>query len=232
MSRPVTLFTGQWADMPSDTIMQKAKSFGYDGVELACWGDHFEVYQADEAYCQGKRELLERHGLELHAISNHLVGQAVCDRIDTRHESILPPHVWGDGEPEGVRQRAAEEMIATARAAKKLGIEVVTFEQWRSGDAEVRIDAFRKRLGDDEVYLSFDIDCIDPAFAPGTGTPVCGGFSSADVFGLLRRFAGVNLVGADVVEVLPALDPTGVTGLLAAHVIFEILSLAAVRASA
>ncbi len=122
--------------------------------------------------------------------------------------------------------------LADLDVATKLGIDVVTFEQWRSGDAETRLDAFRERLGDDEVYLSFDIDCIDPAFAPGTGTPVCGGFSSADVFGLLRRFAGVNLVGADVVEVLPALDPAGVTSLLAAHVIFEILSLAAVRASA
>ncbi len=122
--------------------------------------------------------------------------------------------------------------LADFDVATKLGIDVVTFEQWRSGLAEARLDAFRKRLGDDEVYLSFDIDCIDPAFAPGTGTPVCGGFSSADVFGLLRRFAGVNLVGADVVEVLPALDPAGVTSLLAAHVIFEILSLAAVRASA
>ncbi len=121
--------------------------------------------------------------------------------------------------------------LADFDTAKRLGIEVVTFEQWRSGGAEARLDAFRKRLGDDEVYLSFDIDCIDPAFAPGTGTPVCGGFSSAEGFGLLRRFAGVNLVGADLVEVLPALDPTGVTCLLASHVIFEILSLAAVRAS-
>jgi len=122
--------------------------------------------------------------------------------------------------------------LADFDTAKRLGIDVVTFEQWRSGLAEARLDAFRERIGDDEVYLSFDIDCIDPAFAPGTGTPVCGGFSSADVLGLLRRFAGVNLAGADVVEVLPALDPTGVTSLLAAHVIFEILSLAAVRASA
>ena len=121
--------------------------------------------------------------------------------------------------------------LADFDTAGRLGIEVVTFEQWRGGGADARLDAFRKRLGDDEVYLSFDIDCIDPAFAPGTGTPVCGGFSSAEVFGLLRRFAGVNLVGADVVEVLPALDPTGVTSLLASHVIFEILSRAAVGAS-
>ncbi len=122
--------------------------------------------------------------------------------------------------------------LADFDTAQNLGIDVVSFEQWRSGEAESRLDAFRERLGDDEVYLSFDIDCVDPAFAPGTGTPVCGGFTSAEVFGLLRHFAGINLVGADVVEVLPALDPSGVTTLLASHVIFEILSLAAVRARA
>ncbi len=125
MARPVTLFTGQWADLPLETMCKKASSFGYDGLELACWGDHFEVNKADETYCKGKRELLEKHGLELHAISNHLVGQAVCDPIDERHKSILPESVWGDGDPEGVRQRAAQEMIDTARAAKRLGVSVV-----------------------------------------------------------------------------------------------------------
>jgi agmatinase len=116
-------------------------------------------------------------------------------------------------------------------AARDLGIEIVTYDAWRDGGADEAIEAFRRRLGGDEVYLSFDIDCVDPAFAPGTGTPVCGGFSSADVFGLLLRFVGINLVGADVVEVLPAADPTGVTSLLAGHVLIEILALAAVRSS-
>ena len=60
MARPVTLFTGQWADLPLETMLEKAKSFGYDGVELACWGDHFEVDKADAAYCQAKRELLDK----------------------------------------------------------------------------------------------------------------------------------------------------------------------------
>ena len=83
------------------------------------------------------------------------------------------------------------------------------------------------RLGGDETYLTFDIDCIDPAFAPGTGTPCCGGFTSAEAFDLIRNCKGVNLVGADVVEVLPAMDPTKTTALLASHVIFEILALAA-----
>jgi len=125
MARPVTLFTGQWADLPLDTVCEKAKSFGYDGVELACWGDHFEVAKADAAYCKAKRELLASHGLQLFSISTHLVGQAVCDLIDERHQAILPDYVWGDGDPEGVRQRAAEEIIRTGEAAARLGVEVV-----------------------------------------------------------------------------------------------------------
>ncbi len=127
MGRPVTLFTGQWADLPLEELVKKAKAFGYDGLELACWGDHFEVDKAlsDDTYCAKKRDLLERHDLKLFAISNHLVGQAVCDNIDQRHQAILPEYVWGDGDPSGVTERAIEEMKNTARAAQKLGVSVV-----------------------------------------------------------------------------------------------------------
>ena len=125
MARPVTLFTGQWADLPLETMLEKAKAFGYDGVELACWGDHFEVDKADAAYCKAKREHVEAAGLKLFSISTHLVGQAVCDNIDERHKAILPDYIYGDGEPEGVRQRAAEELIKTGKAAKDLGVKVV-----------------------------------------------------------------------------------------------------------
>jgi len=125
MARPVTLFTGQWADLDFETLCHKVSLFGYDGVEIACWGNHFEVNQATDLYCVEKLEILERYHLRTFAISTHLVGQAVCDNIDIRHKSILPPHVWGDGDPEGVRQRAAEELKQTARAAKKLGVTVV-----------------------------------------------------------------------------------------------------------
>ena len=127
MARPVTLFTGQWADLTLETMCQKAKEFGYDGVELACWGDHFEVRKAakSKTYCEDKLALLDKYGLKCYAISNHLAGQAVCDNIDKRHQAILPPEVWGDGEKAGVRKRATEEMITTAKAAAKLGVDVV-----------------------------------------------------------------------------------------------------------
>ena len=121
MARPVTLFTGQWADLPFETICKKAKAFGYDGLELATWGDHFDVAAAlaDPAYVKGRWDVLRRHGLKAYAISAHLVGQCVCDRIDERHKSILPPEIWGDGEPEGVRQRSAQRLADTAVACRK-----------------------------------------------------------------------------------------------------------------
>jgi sugar phosphate isomerase/epimerase len=128
MARSVTLFTGQWADLTLDTVAQKAKSFGYDGLELACWGDHFEVDKAlsDDKYVQTRKDILAKHGLKVFAISNHLVGQCVADAIiDQRHKEILPSRLWGDGNPDGVRKRCAEEMKDTARAAAKFGVKVV-----------------------------------------------------------------------------------------------------------
>ena len=121
MARAVTLFTGQWADLPFESICAKARAFGYDGLELACWGDHFDVAKAltDKNYCRGRWEILSDYGLRAYAISAHLVGQAVCDLIDDRHKSILPPEVWGDGDPEGVRKRAAKRMIDTGKACRK-----------------------------------------------------------------------------------------------------------------
>lgn len=127
MARLVTLFTGQWADLSFDEMCGKASSFGYDGLELACWGDHFEVDKAmaDDSYCAKKRSALESSGIQCHAISAHLAGQAVCDIIDERHQAILPPYVWGDGDPAGVNERAANELMNTARAAQRFDVGIV-----------------------------------------------------------------------------------------------------------
>src|SRR5689334_14633387 len=127
MPRPVILFSGQWTDLPLEELVPKVAEWGYQGLELCCWGDHFEVQRAlsEPDYCSRKLELLNRHELGVTVVSNHRVGQAVCDPIDARHRALLPDYVWGDGAPEGVRQRAAEEMMATVRAAQKLGAGVV-----------------------------------------------------------------------------------------------------------
>ncbi|HEY3867979.1 MAG TPA: sugar phosphate isomerase/epimerase [Actinocrinis sp.] len=127
-THPVTLFTGQWADLPLETVAEHAARWGYDGLEIACSGDHLDLERADadDAYLASRLDLLKRHNLRVFAISNHLTGQAVCDDpIDFRHQAIVRPSTWGDGDPEGVRQRAAEDMKRAARVARKLGVDVV-----------------------------------------------------------------------------------------------------------
>jgi sugar phosphate isomerase/epimerase len=124
MARPVTLYTLQWGDLPLDTVCHKAKLFGYDGVELGI-PVHLDVRQTDPAYYSGIKDTLKKHDLQVYTISTHLIGQAVCDNINIRHKEILPDYIWGDGDPEGVRRRAAEHLIQTAHAAKALGINTV-----------------------------------------------------------------------------------------------------------
>src|SRR5690606_7429958 len=124
MARLVTLYSLQWGDLSLEDVCIKAKEFGYDGLELGL-PDHLDVRQTDAEYYKGIKDLLGKYGLQLKTISSHLVGQAVCDRIDGRHKGILPDYIWGDGEPEGVRQRAAAELILTAKAAKALGVNTV-----------------------------------------------------------------------------------------------------------
>src|SRR3954453_3618812 len=128
MARPVTLFTGQWADLPIAELAEKVAGWGFDGLELACWGDHFDVDAAlaDDSYCRERRELLDSHGLNVWTIGNPLVGPAVGDRIAARHQGVAPPDVWGDGDPEGVRRRAADKLKDTARAAARVGVQTVT----------------------------------------------------------------------------------------------------------
>jgi len=126
MSRPVTLFTGQWADLPFDTICAKAKSFGYDGLEIACWGDHLDLKKAatDPAYAKGRLDILAKHGLKTWAIGTHLVGQCVGDRWDPRLDGFAPPEFAG--KPDKIREWGIEYMKYAAAAAKNLGVKVAT----------------------------------------------------------------------------------------------------------
>jgi sugar phosphate isomerase/epimerase len=127
MSRPVILFSGQWTDLPLGELAPKLAEWGYQGLDLCCWGDHFEVQRAlsEPDYCRDKLDLLRRSDLAVYVLSNHRVGQAVSDPVDGRHRKLLPDYIWGNGDPAGVQERAAEEMMATIRAAEKLGIGTV-----------------------------------------------------------------------------------------------------------
>ncbi len=127
MARKVTLFTGQWADLPLTELAKKAAGWGYDGLELACWGDHMEVDKAasDKEYCKKQLAILEKNNLKVFAIGNHLAGQLVCDlNDDSRSDMFAPPDCAGDAEKK--RAWAVETMKNTAKAAKNLGVKVVT----------------------------------------------------------------------------------------------------------
>ena len=128
MSRPITLFTGQWADLPLEEARGEGGGMGVRRPRTRLLGRPLRCAARPRGagIYQSRWEILNKHGLQCFAIATHLVGQAVCDPIDARHQAILPPHVWGDGEPEGVRQRAAHEVMDTARAAAKFGVGIVT----------------------------------------------------------------------------------------------------------
>ena len=125
MARPVTLFTGQWADLPLEDLAKKVREWGYDGLELACWGDHFDPDEGakNKDYCDEKKALLDKSGLGNWAISHHLAGQCVLDNIDARHDGFAPDKLAG--KPDAIREWAIETMKNCARAAKNMGIEVV-----------------------------------------------------------------------------------------------------------
>lgn len=126
MARPVTLFSGQWADLPFEAFAAKVSAFGYDGIEIACWGDHMDVRRAstEPSYAKAKLQLLEDRGLKVWALGAHLAGQCVGDRPDPRLDNFAPPEVRG--KPEALRSWAVDEMKATGRAAKAMGCQVVT----------------------------------------------------------------------------------------------------------
>ena len=126
MARPVTLFTGQWADLPLTELAKKASGWGYDGLELACWGDHFDPAKGatDSAYCEQQKNILKEYNLSVYSISHHLAGQLVCDLNNDARSDVFAPSDCA-GNPEKKRTWAVETMKQTAIAAKNMGLKVV-----------------------------------------------------------------------------------------------------------
>ncbi len=122
----MTLFTGQWADLPFEELCQNVSEWGYDGLEIACWGDHMDVRKAaaDPAYVEEKKAILKKYNLGCWALGAHLSGQCVGDLYDERLDGFAPDNV--KGKPEDLRQWAVEEMKFTAQAAKNMDCYVVT----------------------------------------------------------------------------------------------------------
>lgn len=126
MARKVTIFTGQFGDLKSDELFQKMSECGFDGLELACGTDHFDVRKClnEEGYCEAKKAQLEKYGLSCWAISNHCVGQGVLDETDERTLAVIPEYLRS-ADLSKVWENCAEEMKLTARAAAKFGVKVV-----------------------------------------------------------------------------------------------------------
>ena len=127
MARPITIITGQFGDVPSDELFSKMSQIGYQGLELACGTDHFDVRRClqEDGYCQAKKDQLAKYHLQCWALSNHCVGQGVLDRIDRRNLDVIPASLR-DPDPEVVWKNCAQEMIDTAKAAVMIGAKVVT----------------------------------------------------------------------------------------------------------
>ena len=160
--------------------------------------------------------------------------------LDTWDTYFGAPHHHGTpfrrASEEGLLDRnAASTWASAARCTRPptssddaaLGFQIVRADDYEIDGVAGAVDRMRRRLGDGPVYVSIDIDVLDPAHAPGTGTPEAGGLTSRELLHTLRGLVGLNVVGADIVEVAPAYDHAEITGIAAANVAYELLAVLA-----
>jgi agmatinase len=220
----------------------------------------FDIETAIREVEDGARSLLERAGRLVTIGGDHTIALPLLRAMAAKHGPVAVVHfdahldTWdtyfGAAYTHGTPFRRASEEDLLDRSAclhvgtrgplyagsdladdTGLGFQVVGSVEMDDLGARGVVERIRDRVGDRPVYVSVDIDVLDPAFAPGTGTPEAGGLSSRELLAILRGFADLNLVGADVVEVAPAYDHAEITGIAAAHVIYELLSALAPRYS-
>ena len=220
----------------------------------------FDIETAIREVEDGARSLLERAGRLVTIGGDHTIALPLLRAMAAMHGPVAVVHfdahldTWdtyfGAAYTHGTPFRRASEEDLLDRSAclhvgtrgplyagsdladdTGLGFQVVGSVEMDDLGARGVVERIRDRVGDRPVYVSVDIDVLDPAFAPGTGTPEAGGLSSRELLAILRGFADLNLVGADVVEVAPAYDHAEVTGIAAAHVVYELLSALAPRYS-
>jgi agmatinase len=213
----------------------------------------FSIEEAISAVEHGARDLLERAGCLLTLGGDHTIALPLLRAVSAAFGPVAVVHfdahldTWdsyfGAAYTHGTPfRRASEEglldrsgclhvgvrgpLYAAADLSQdsELGFELVTAPDVEHLGVPGMVERIRQRVGDRPVYVSVDIDVLDPAHAPGTGTPEAGGLSSRELLAALRSFAQLNLVGADIVEVAPAYDHAQITGIAAAHVGYELLS--------
>jgi agmatinase len=218
----------------------------------------FDIETAIREVEDGARSLLERAGRLVTIGGDHTIALPLLRAMAAKHGPVAVVHfdahldTWdtyfGAAYTHGTPFRRASEEDLLDRSAclhvgtrgplyagsdladdTGLGFQVVGSVEMDDLGFRGVVERIRDRVGDRPVYVSVDIDVLDPAFAPGTGTPEAGGLSSRELLAILRGFADLNLVGADVVEVAPAYDHAEITGIAAAHVVYELLSALAPR---
>ena len=186
---------------------------------LALGGDHFISYPLIKAH-------VRQHGGPvslLHFDAHSDTWTDTNDRID--HGTMF---YWAA--KKGLVDPATSVQIGIRTTNQDtMGFNVIDAPRVHAEGIEATVAAARKHLGDNPVYLTFDIDCLDPSYAPGTGTPVCGGLTSHQAMAILRGLKGINVIGMDIVEVAPAYDVGEITALVAAHLTMEMLYLYASR---
>jgi agmatinase len=213
----------------------------------------FSIEEAVRQIEVGADELLERSGRLLTIGGDHTIALPLLRSVARRHGPVAVVHfdahldTWdtyfGAATTHGTPfRRASEEglldpsgclhvgirgpLYAAADLTEdaELGFQTVPAREMEYLGTRGVAERIRERVGDRPVYVSVDIDVLDPAFAPGTGTPESGGLLSRELLAILGTFAGMRLVGADVVEVAPAYDHAEITGIAASHVAYELLS--------
>ncbi|MDA0662638.1 MAG: agmatinase [Proteobacteria bacterium] len=237
----------------------KAFPFGFDPFDTLSVVDYGDCF-LDPHHPETIVESIESHiatilaagAIPLSLGGDHFVTYPILRAIAKTHGTVALLHfdahcdTWED---DGARfdhgsmfLRAAHEgLIDPARSCQvgirthndsDHGFELLTAPWIHRHGIDATIAAIRERIGDSTVYLTFDIDCLDPAFAPGTGTPVAGGLSSAQALGILHGLAGLDIAGADVVEVAPAYDHAEITAIAGAAIAHDIICLLAANMGA
>lgn len=197
-----------------------------DTVPLACGGDHSITLPALRAAARHYGALAAVH-FDAHADTSDGEGWGEPFHHGTPLRHALQEGLIAPGQLHQIGLRATRGGLGESRLAAAHGANVIPIERFDAGSARLLLGEVVRAIGDRPTWITIDVDVCDPAFAPGTGTPVPGGLTSRELLAALRALAGVRLVGGDVVEVSPSLDPTDATVLLGAQLLYELATLAA-----
>lgn len=203
-----------------DSIEKHAHDIISEGPALlSLGGDHFIAYPLLKAH-------VKKHGAPLSLLHFDAHSDTWPDeegRVD--HGTMF----WHAAQEGVVDPKHSVQIGLRTTNDDTLGFNVLDAPWVHANGIEAVIKETRKHLGNNPVYLSFDIDCLDPSYAPGTGTPVCGGLTSHQAMSIIRGLYGINLVGMDIVEVAPAYDVGEITSLAGAALAWEMINLYANR---